>query len=378
MKRKAVYFDNAASTPLDREVLQVMEHCQWEVYGNPSSVHEHGRKARVELEQSRRTIAGIMNVSPSEVFFTSGGTEANNAILWGCALDGRIRNFITSPLEHPAVLRPLELICREKGMGLHYVKNGNTGHVDLEHLSLLLGKYPDALVSLMHANNETGNLIPVKAVAELCREHGALFHSDTVQTIGKFETNIQKLGFDYAVASAHKFHGPKGAGFMVIKGGREFSPIIRGGGQERNMRAGTENVYGIAGMAKALEISAGRIEKDMEHISGLKSELIRLLYENIDGVQFNGDAEGSSLYTILNITLPARVDPEMLLPALDIEGYSVSTGSACSSGSNKGSHVLEALGRSGTEASLRVSFSRYNTIDEARGLAGVLKKLCTG
>ncbi len=376
MEKRYVYFDNAASTPVDPEVLHAMEKCQRDVFGNPSSVHDHGRKARVVIEQSRRKVAEIINVSPSEVFFTSGGTEANNAVLWGCALDNHIRNIITSPLEHPAVLRAAELISGVKGTGFHQVSIDSKGHIDLEDLARLLKKHPASLVSLMHANNETGNLLAVKQVAALCSDYNALFHSDTVQTIGKFEIDMQKLGFDYAVASAHKFHGPKGAGFMVIRGGRPFTPFIRGGGQERNMRAGTENVCGIAGTSMALELSAQRKESDRLYISELKFSLMDLLRRGIPEVEFNGDAEGSSLHTIINISLPVAVDPEMLLPLLDIEGFSISTGSACASGSNKGSHVLAALGRSGREASLRVSFSRYNTIDEVRDLAGVLRRIC--
>ncbi len=374
MDKAMIYLDNAASTPLDGMVLDVMTACQRDIYGNPSSVHGEGRKARVAVEQARRTIAGLMNVSPSEVFFTSGGTEANNAILWGCARDFGHRHFITSRLEHPAVLRPLEVLREAMDIHVHHVEVDPLGHIDTDHLAGLLRRYPGSVVSLMHANNETGNLLPVKAVAALCREHQAPFHSDTVQTAGKFNLDIDNLDIDYAVASAHKFHGPKGAGFMVVRPGKFFKPFITGGTQERNMRAGTENVCGIVGMAKALEVAHERMEEDQVHIAVLKKECIRLLREQIPGVTFNGDAEGSSLHTILNLSLPAGTDAEMLLPKLDIAGICVSSGSACASGTSKGSHVLEALGADPDRPSLRVSFSRYNALDEVATLVKNLNR----
>lgn len=378
MEKRLIYLDNAASTPMSEAVITAMKNCMLDVYGNPSSVHEQGRRARVLIEQSRRSIAKLLKVSPAEIFFTSGGTEANNAILWGCYHDLHIKHFVTSQLEHPAVLQCLEAIQKNQGIHIHFVDITENGHINTGHLEALLAQYPGALVSLMHANNETGNLLPVNAVSDLCKKYSALFHSDTVQTIGKFHTEISNLGFDFAVASAHKFCGPKGVGFMYVRAGHFFNAFIRGGGQERNMRAGTENVYGVVGMAKALEEAYETMDEDMKHINGLKADCMQLLKQHIPGVKFHGDAEGSSLHTILNVSLPAGIDGEMLLPALDIEGICVSSGSACASGASKGSHVLAALGADGNRPSLRVSFSRYNTPGEVTKLVDVLKRIVRG
>ena len=374
MKTPVIYFDNAATTRPDQDVLDEVIACMSEEYGNPSSVHALGRRARVRIEESRRTVARLLNVSPAEIFFTSGGTEANNAILWGCCLGLGYSDVITSPVEHPAVLNPLVCLA-EKGVRVHHLRVDQTGHIDLAHLKALLAEYPRSLVSLMHANNEIGNLLPVKAVASLCAAAGALFHSDTVQTIGKLHMDMQKLGMDFAVGSAHKFYGLKGAGFMYVRSGKFFPPYLLGGGQERNMRAGTENIYGIAGMAKALELAHQRMEEDQHHCRSLKEACIDLLRNEIPDVHFNGDAEGSSLHTILPVSLPPTVDAEMLLPSLDIEGICVSSGSACSSGSSQGSHVLNTLGADETMPSLRISFGRHNSIKEVRKLVQVLARI---
>ncbi len=225
------YLDNAASTPMRKEVLEVMYDCMQHVYGNPSSLHEQGRKAKVVVEQARRSIARLMGVTPSEVFFTSGGTEAINTILSRCVADLSRRHFITSRLEHPAVLKCLELLTQEASIDIHYVDTDVKGHINLTHLDGLLSNHKDAVVVLMHANNEIGNLLPATAVSELCRGHDALFFSDTVQTIGKYEVLLPKLGIDFAAASAHKFHGPKGTGFMVVRSEHLFKAMLRGGGQ---------------------------------------------------------------------------------------------------------------------------------------------------
>lgn len=375
MEKRLIYFDNAASTPMSEGVIAAVYESMRAVYGNPSSVHEQGRRARVLVEQARRSIAKLLRVSPGEIIFTSGGTEANNAILRGCCLDLGYRHFITSRLEHPAVLKCLEALQDSGDAEVHYVDLESNGHIKLEHLAELLAQYFGSLVSLMHANNETGNLLPVNAVSALCRKHKALFHSDTVQTIGKFDVDFSALGMDFAAASAHKFHGPKGVGFMFVRSGHFFEPFIKGGGQERNMRAGTENIHGIVGMAKALEEAHESMTEDMKHIKSLKTDCMHLLKQHIPGIGFHGDAEGSSLHTILNIFLPEGIDAEMLLPALDIEGICVSAGSACASGVSKGSHVLAAMGADGNRPSLRVSFSRYNTPDEVTKLVDVLKRV---
>ena len=370
------YLDNAASTPLRDEVIEVMLDSMRNVYGNPSSIHEQGRKAKVVVEQARRSIAKYLKVTPSEIFFTSGGTEAVNTILRGCAGNLSRKHFITSRLEHPAVLNCLDLLQTEKEIEIHYVDVDTGGHISLKHLEALFSLHKPAVAVLMHANNEIGNILPVNAVSELCRNYDVLFFSDTVQTVGKYELSIPKMGFDFAVASAHKFHGPKGAGFMVVRSEHLFKSMIRGGGQERNMRAGTENVSGIAGMAKALELAHEQMAADQAHIAGLKQTCISLLRKKISEVQFNGDAEGSSLHTILNISLPGGVDQEMLLPALDIEGICVSAGSACSSGSIKRSAILEALNAEPGRPSVRVSFSCFNTAEEINSFVEKLTAIC--
>ncbi len=373
---QTIYLDNAATTPLFEPVADTMASCMKQVYGNPSSVHGPGRRARVEVENARRTVARLMNVSPSEIFFTSGGTEASNAILWGCLHELHRSHFITSPLEHPAVLQTLEAMVKYGGATFSMVDVDPLGRIDLQHLEVLMNQHPDAVVSLMHANNEIGNLLPVNEVGALCQKYGALFHSDTVQTTGKFLLNLRQLPFDFAVASAHKFHGPKGVGFMYIRQGKFFNPFLTGGGQERNMRAGTENVCGIAGLAMALQLMHDTMEADQQHIRSLKQLLISLVAENIPEATFNGDARGSSIHTIVNIALPQHVDAEMLLPRLDMEGFSVSSGSACASGSTKTSHVLTALGADQNRPSLRVSFSRFNTPQQVQQLVDLLKKIC--
>ncbi len=370
------YLDNAASTPLREEVLDVMYDCMQHVYGNPSSLHEQGRKAKVIIEQARRSIATLMGVTPSEIFFTSGGTEAINIILRGCAGDLSRKHFVTSRLEHPAVLQCLDLLQTRTEINIHYVDVDVNGHISLKHLEDLFSMHKMAVAVLMHANNEIGNVLPMKAVSGLCRAYDVLFLSDTVQTIGKYAMQLYMPGIDFAVASAHKFHGPKGVGFMFVRSSHPVRSLLRGGSQERNMRAGTENVYGIVGMAKALELAHEQMEADQRHISDLKQTCMTLLKENISGIQFNGDAEGTSLHTILNISLPEGVDGEMLLPALDIEGICVSSGSACASGSIKRSAVLEAMDAEPNRPSVRVSFSRFNTAEEVHYFAEKLTAIC--
>ncbi len=370
-----IYFDNAASTPVFEEVSEHMYMLQKQVFGNPSALHSFGRQARVEVERVRTLIAKKMNVQPAEIFFTSGGTEANNAILWGCALDLGRTNFITSPIEHPCVLRTLEKIVKTLPVNMHFVDIDNKGHIDINHLELLLKNKENAVVSLMHANNEIGLLLPMKNISDLCKQYGALFHSDIVQTAGKYNLDFQKLGFDYAAVSAHKFHGPKGVGFMYVKSGCFFNSFITGGMQERKMRAGTENVIGIAGMGKAFELALENITDTMSYVASIKARLLQMLNEEIPDVIINGSSPENSLYSLVNISLPKRYNSEMLLANLDIEGIAVSTGSACNSGSGKGSHVLTALGADPERPSVRVSFSRFNKPEEVDRFVEVLKKL---
>jgi cysteine desulfurase len=376
MKKPRIFFDSAATTQVFPEVAEAMCQSLLHNYGNPSSIHELGRHARVEVERSRRIVASLLNAQPGEIFFTSGGTEANNAILWGCCKDLGRHHFISSPLEHPSVLQALMALEKYMACRISYVNTDAKGIVDLVHLNHLLAANPNSVVSLMHANNEIGNILPVTQVGVLCKQYGALFHCDTVQTIGKYDINMHDVPVDYAVISAHKFHGPKGVGAMFVRNGKAFLPFTTGGAQERNMRAGTENVSGIIGLAKALEMACEERETIQAKILKIRDFLLYRLPEEIPGMTFNGDVNGSVIHTILNISLPQGIDADLLLPRLDMAGICVSTGSACSSGSNKPSHVLTALGIDQKIPNLRISFSRYNTLDEAKRLLEVLKEIC--
>lgn len=356
-----IYFDNAATTPIHPEVIGVMEHTLKTVFGNPSSIHAYGREARVLIENSRKTVAKLLHVSPSEIFFTSCGTEAINTIMNSCVYDLDVKHIITSPIEHHAVLHTADNLSDKKLAEIHFVNLLPNGHIDFVHLSDLVQKYQGALVCLMHANNEIGNLLSIKEVGELCEKNNCLFLSDMVQTIGKYRHNFQHLNLHFTVCSAHKFHGPKGIGFMYIKGGMAIKPMLLGGGQERLMRSGTENIYGIVGLAKALEIAMNEHEYDFLFISGLKKYLIEQLELSIKGISFNGDCRNNGLYNVVNISLPETSKSEMMLFNLDIAGIAVSGGSACTSGASVGSHVLTQLGCDMQRPAIRFSFSKFNT-----------------
>jgi cysteine desulfurase len=371
-----VYLDNAATTPLDKEVFDAMAPYMLEHYGNPSSIHSHGREVRAAIEKARRTVATLLNTSPAEIFFTSGGTEADNtAIISTCRSLG-IKHAITSELEHHAVLHTMELLEKE-GVQVSFLRHDERGNLDLAHLEELLANQPQTLVSIMHANNEIGNLNNVEEIGRICKAHNAIFHSDTVQAMCHYKHDLQTLGANFIVGSAHKFHGPKGVGFLYCDAGVKIKPYIQGGAQERNMRGGTENVYGIIGLAKAMEIAYRDMEEHARHIQGLKDRMISKLKAQMEDVSFNGMSEygDKSLYTVLNVSLPASDINEMLLFSLDINKISVSGGSACSSGANTGSHVLRALGCDPARGSVRFSFSKYNTPQEVDYAAETLAKL---
>lgn len=358
-----VYLDNAATTALDPEVFEAMKPLMLEDFGNPSSTHAHGRKVRAAIETARKKVAQLLNCSPGEIIFTSGGTEADNAIIT-CSVDTfNIKHAISTPIEHHAVSHTLEILEKEGKIKLHMVKLDEKGHVDLKHLEELLKSYPNALVSLMHANNEIGNVLDIDAVGELCDKYGAFFHSDTVQTVGHFRHDLKKQKICGMTAGAHKFHGPKGVGFMYIRKDKKIHPFVHGGAQERNMRGGTENVYGIVGLAKALEIAYNEMDEHATYIKGLKARMIAKLKEEIPGVAFHGDCENldNSLYTVLNVSLPESEENDMVLFNLDIKGISASGGSACSSGASTGSHVLGTLYPGSKKGAIRFSFSKYNT-----------------
>ena len=361
-----IYLDNAATTPLDPEVFEAMKPFMMEDFGNPSSTHAHGRKVRAAIESARKKIAELLNCTPGEVIFTSGGTEADNTLIINGIQTYGIQHAISSPIEHHAVTHTLETLEKKGIVQLHHVNLDQKGHVDLAHLENLLQQYPNALISLMHANNEIGNLLDIQQVGQLADQYKAFFHSDTVQTMGHYRHDLKTLHICGMAAAAHKFHGPKGTGFMYIRKDRKIGQFIHGGAQERNMRGGTENTYGIIGLAKALEIAYRDMDEHHRYITGLKSRMIEKLKQEIPGVEFHGDSANleGSLYTVLNVSLPESDENEMLLFNLDLQGISASGGSACSSGATTGSHVLGALYPNSKRGAIRFSFSKYNTPEE--------------
>ena len=370
-----IYLDNAATTQIDSEVIEAMCRVMEGNYGNPSSVHGFGRKARAEIEKARRAVASHLKISPSEIFFTSGGTEADNMAILCSIRDLGVKHIITTKIEHHAVLHTVEAEQAVGNIKVSYVRLTENGHVDVNHLEELLQTEEKTLVSLMHANNEIGNLIDMAEVSKLCRKYGAYFHSDTVQTMCHYRFDLTQIDVDFITASAHKFHGPKGIGFLYINSNVSVKPMIHGGAQERNMRGGTENIYGIVGLAKAMEVAHRDMDEHQSHIQGLKTYMIQRLQETVPGVHFNGDPEGNSLYTVLNVCFPDTPISEMLLFNLDIMGIAASGGSACSSGSNVGSHVLAELARDQKRPAIRFSFSKYNTKSEIDQTVGALGKL---
>jgi len=372
-----IYLDNAATTPLDPEVAAVMVETMNNTFGNPSSIHTHGRQAKTIVEKARKQIAKLLHASPAEIFFTSGGTEADNMAIVRSVIDYGITHAITTPIEHHAVLHTLEELEKNGQIHLDILTVNQQGHIDLNQLEELLAKNPRTFVSIMHANNEIGNLTDIKRVSEICQQYNAIFHSDTVQTMGHYEHNLSDLKIDFITASGHKFHGPKGVGFLYINSNNKIKPLIFGGAQERNMRGGTENIYGIAGIAKALEIAYTHMDEHQTYIQGLKDYMIEQLKLAIPEVKFNGEIEASkALYTVLNVALPCADMSDMLLFNLDISGISASGGSACSSGTNIGSHVLSALNNNLDWPSIRFSFSKYNTKEEIDIVVAKLKELC--
>lgn len=372
-----VYLDNAATTPIDPEVINAMVETMENDFGNPSSIHAHGRKVKTIIEKARKTVAGLLHVSPAEIFFTSGGTEADNTAIVRGIIDNGISHAITSPLEHHAVLHTLEELERTGTIRLSKLGVNAQGYVDLQQLEQLLRENPHSFVSLMHANNEIGTLTDIEYVSALCKQYGAVFHSDTVQTMGHFAHDLHKLQIDFVTGAAHKFHGPKGVGFIYVNHNTKIKPFIHGGAQERNMRGGTENVYGIVGLAKALEICHANMEEHRQYIQGLKSYMIDQLTANIPDIRFNGAiAPENSLYTVLNVSFPCTDIADMMLFTLDIAGISASGGSACSSGSDIGSHVLQAIGADPQRPCVRFSFSKYNTRAEIDYVVDKIKECC--
>lgn len=374
-----VYLDNAATTQMREEVVDRMAEVMKNVYGNPSSTHAFGRSAKTLIEQARKTVAGILNVAPSEIIFTSGGTEADNLVLNSAVRDLGVKRIITSRIEHHAVLYTLNKLHDVHGVELEYVKLDSCGNVDLEHLQeLLTTSDKKTLVSLMHVNNEVGNLLDLKKTGEICKAHQALFHSDTVQSVGHYELDLSKANVDFTAVSAHKFHGPKGVGFAYIRKNSGLQPLIFGGEQERGFRAGTESVHNIVGLEEALKLAYKNLDEEREYITSLKRHFIELIKKDIPEAKFNGECDDfeNSTYTLVNVCLPMTSEKAlMLLFQLDLNGIACSKGSACQSGSDKGSHVLNAFlpEEDLKKPSLRFSFSMYNTKEEVEYVVKVLK-----
>lgn len=375
---KQVYFDNAATTQIREEVINSMAGVMKNNYGNPSSSHSFGRSSKSLIEQSRKCIARCLNVSASEIIFTSGGTEADNLVLRSAVRDLGIKHIITSKIEHHAVLHTLEQLETEYDITVSFVSMLTDGHINYKNLEALLQREDKTLVSLMHVNNEVGNLLDLKHVANLCKANNALFHSDAVQSVGHYKLDLQDIQIDFIAASAHKFHGPKGVGFAFIRKNSGLKPLIFGGEQERGYRAGTESVHNIVGISDALKYAYDNYEDEYLYVKAIKTYFIEKLKKELPEVKFNGSSGDliKSTYTLINVCLP--VDSQkasMLLFQLDLKGIACSKGSACQSGSNQGSHVLNELlhAEDLEKPSIRFSFSMYNTKEEVDYVINVLK-----
>lgn len=373
-----IYLDNAATTQIDKEVFDEITPYLLTYYGNPSSHHEHGRLVKHAIEGARSTIAGLLKASPDEVIFTSGGTEADNTAILSSVRSQQIKHVITTPFEHHAVLHTLQALKSSGEIKLSFIETDKRGNLNIDHLGQLLKNNGRSLVSVMHANNEIGNLNDIELIGEVCCSYGAIFHSDTVQTMGHYRHDLSQLNAHFIAASAHKFHGPKGVGFIYCRDGTQLSRLLHGGSQERRLRAGTENIHGIIGLAKALEVAYRDIDEHANYIQGLKSRMINKLQENISGVQFNGNSAiaDKSLYTVLSASLPVSYATDDLLQYLDEHNISVSGGSACSTGS--ASHVLKAIGADPARHTIRFSFSKYNTAAEIDHTVEKLSELYVG
>ena len=371
-----IYLDNAATTALDKDVLDAMLPFLTEKFGNPSSIYSYGRETKIAIETARKSVAKLLNAHPAEIFFTSGGTESNNTALQASVRDLGCRHIITSTIEHHAVSHTVSHLENADDVTVDFVKLLPNGHIDIHHLEKLLSSSKEkTLVSLMHANNEIGNVLDIFAVGNLCKLHNAIFHSDTVQTVGHFPIDLRATPVHFITAAAHKFHGPKGAGLLYINENVRIKPFIHGGAQERNMRAGTENIYGIVGFAKALEIANASMETDSAYISTIKTYMHEQLKKHIPSVGFNGDVLGKCLYTVLSANFPKTEKSEMILFNLDIANICASGGSACASGAEQGSHVIRAINTNPNQVTVRFSFSKHNTKEEVDVVVEKLKEM---
>lgn len=361
-----VYFDNAATTPIEKKVLDKMIPYMENGFGNPSSIHKRGREIKSAIEKSRSRVAEILSCEPGEIFFTSGGTEADNMFIANTVVEKKIDTIITSKIEHHAVLHCCEYLNKSKNVNIKFVDINSSGELDLEHLEDIIKKHSQSLVTLMHGNNEIGNINDLKTISKICEKYDTIFHSDTVQTVGHYHIDLNEINMQGIVGSAHKFHGPKGVGFLYLNNKHKISPFIHGGAQERNMRGGTENVYGIIGLSEALTLSYNNIKDHKLKIEKLKKHMIDSLTKKIKGVKFNGMSSSvdKSLYTVLNVSIPNIEDQQMFLFNLDINNIAASAGSACSSGSDSGSHVLQEIQTNPGHVNVRFSFSKFNTLEE--------------
>lgn len=359
-----IYFDNAATTSLDESVLQAMMPYLTDKFGNPSSIYSYGRETRLAVENARKSVAKILYVHPSEIFFTSGATESTNMALRAAVEDLGCKHIITSKIEHHATLHTAQFLAKSKNLKLSYVNLDNKGRIDYIHLEHLISTSDDkCLVTLMHGNNEIGNITDVEWIGNICEKYSAIFHTDMVQSIGHYQLDLKKIKAHFASSTGHKFHGPKGTGIIYVNEDVKIHPLINGGAQERNMRAGTENIYGIVGYAKALQLSVDNLSNDSNYINELKAYMIAEVKSKLPHVSFNGDPEGQSLYTVVSLNVPLNEKSEMLMFSLDMAGICISGGSACTSGSVGQSHVIEALyGENAVRVvPIRVSFSKHNT-----------------
>jgi len=373
---KRIYFDNAATTSLDPVILETMMPYLTEKFGNPSSIYSYGRETKMAIEQARKSVAKILNAHPAEIFFTSGGTESSNTAITAAVKDLGCKHIITSAIEHHATLHTVEYLASLDAAKVSHVKLLPNGHIDLEDLEKLLAASQEKiLVTLLHANNEIGNMLDIDAVGNLCKIYNAIFHCDTVQTVGHFPFDLRNTPVHFITGAAHKFHGPKGVGILYINENVRIKPFVYGGGQERNMRAGTENLYGIVGFAKALELATAAYTEDSSYIGALKKYMYDELKKNMPGVGFNGDVFGKSLYTLLSVNFPKSEKSEMLLFNMDIHNICASGGSACTSGAEQGSHVIRAINNNPNQVTVRFSFCKHNTTTEIDTAVAVLLQM---
>ena len=373
---KRIYLDNAATTVLDTHVLEAMMPYLTTHFGNPSSIYSYGRESRMAIENARKSVAKTLGAHPAEIFFTSGGTESSNTAILAAVRDLVCKHIISSKIEHHATLHTVEHLRNTGEVTVSYVSLLPDGHIDIADLERLLSESKEkCLVTLLHANNEIGNMLDLNAVGDLCKTYQAIFHSDTVQTVGHFPFDLKNTAVHFITGAGHKFHGPKGSGILYVRESVKIKPFIHGGAQERNMRAGTENLYGIVGFAKALEIASENFEKDSEYIGSIKLYMLQQLKEHFTNISFNGDPLGRSLYTVLSVNFPKTERSEMLLFNLDINNICASGGSACSSGADAGSHVIRAIDNNPDQVTVRFSFCKHNKKEEIDLVIEKLKEI---